>query len=229
MSKTYGNIIELNGRDFLETFIEKEIHDNFQYLLVSTDIETVGEYKNVMKMPQLIPNAMIMEYFMSKEKKMYKFEYNNFLRREEIRAIITTIMSAAVNNKFDIILLCSEEEDEYGYVKMIRKFIETEYNFPTYSYKKFCKARDTKSFIEVEDIEKVKDQVVLEVERIKQLNISLGVDGDKITKAKDMINDMSKKKMVKFCKAKGYKKYKDLEEKELRKYIIKKIEKESGK
>lgn len=223
-----GMIIQLEGNEFFTKFIENEVHSEYQYLLVSTDIDTSGEYKNIMKMKDLIPNGYIMEYFMSDEFKQYKFEYENFLRREEIRSIITVIMKTVVDNNFKVVLMCSEEEKEYKYIKMIRKFIEKEYGFPTYTYKKYCKCRENNEFKEVKNLDKIKKQVAKEIERINKLNIAIGREDNKLDKAKKQLEKMSKKDMKKFCKAKGFKKYKDLDEKELRKYIMKQISKESG-
>lgn len=222
-------IIQLEGNEFFTKFIPNEIHSDYQFLLVSTDIETTGEHKNVMKMKELIPNGYIMEYFMDKAQKQYKFEYENFLRRDEIRSIITVIMKTVIENKFKVVLMCSEEEKEYEYIKMIRKFIEKEYDFPTYTYKKYCKARDKGEFKEIKNLDKVTKQVASEIERINKLNIAIGGSDAKLDKAKKQLDKMSKKDMKKFCKAKGFKKYKDLGEKELRKYILKQISKESDK
>ena len=222
-----GFIIQLEGNDFFTKFVPNEIHSDYQYLLVSTDIETTGEHKNVMQMKQLIPNGYIMEYFMDKSMKQYKFEYENFLLRDEIRSLITVIMKTVVENKFKVILMCSEEEKEYGYIKMIRKFIEKEYGFPTYTYKKYCKAREKGEFKEVKNLDKIEKQIKSEIERINKLSIAIGGEDAKFKKAKKQLEKMSKKDMKKFCKAKGYKKYKDLDEKELRKFILHKMEGES--
>lgn len=224
-----GCIIELHGNDFFNKFIPNEIHSEYQYLLISTDIETSGEYKNVMRMNQLIPNAYIMQFMMDDAKKQYKFEYFSFLLRDEIRALVTIIMKSVVENNFKIVLLCSEEEKEYGYVKLLRKFIEKEYNFPTYTYKKYCKCREKGEFKEVKDLDTVKQQVKDEIKRIEKLSIAVGGDvSGKIKKAKKQLDKMSKKDMKAFCKAKGYKKYKDLNEKQLRKYILERVEEESA-
>lgn len=223
-----GCIIQLEGNEFFTKFINNEVYSDYQFLLVSTDIETTGEYKNVMKLKQLIPSGYIMEYFMDNAKKQYKFEYENFLRREEFRSIITVIVKTAVEKNFKVVLMCSEEEKEYEYIKMIRKFIEKEYGFPTYTYKKYCKAREKGEFKEVKNLDKIKAQVASEIERINKLNIAVGgEDKKKVEKAKKQLEKMSKKEMKEFCKAKGFKKYKGLDEKELRKYIVKKIKAES--
>lgn len=220
-----GMIIELKGNEFFEDFIENEIYSDYQFLLISTDIETRGEYKFVTPIPKLIPNSYIMEYFMEKKKKAYKREYEDFLRREENRAIITVIMKSVLIDKFKIILMCSEEEKEYGYVKMLRKFIEEEYNFPTYTYKKYCKARKTGEFKEVKNPEAIIKKVEAEIKRFKKLNISLDDKQDKLKKAEKQLQRMDKKSLKKFCKESGFKKYKDLDEDELRAYIIKKLRK----
>lgn len=223
-----GFIIQLEGDEFFTKFVPNEIHTDYQYLLVSTDIETTGEHKNVMPMKQLIPNGYIMQYFMDDAKKQYKFEYENFLLRDEIRSMITVIMKTVIDNNFKVILMCSEEEKEYGYIKMLRKFIEKEYGFPTYTYKKYCKAREKGEFKEVKNLDKIKKQIQYEVDRINKLSIAIGGENEKLKKAKKQLEKMSKKDMKAFCKGKGYKKYKDLSEKELRKYILKRIEEESA-
>lgn len=223
-----GHIIEVIGDEFLEKFIHQEDLMDYQYLLLSTDIQTTKEFKNVMEFPRLIPDGCILEYFMSKEMKQYKHEYYSFLMRDEIRAFITVMMKSVIDNGFKLVLLCSEEENEYKFIKMLRKFIEKEYNFPTYNYKKYCKARKEDSFKDIEDLEGIKKQIKKEVERIEKLKINVGEE-DKVDKAMKALDKMSKKELRQFCEKKGYKKkkYEDLDKDGLKEFIIKKIKKEA--
>lgn len=223
-----GHIIEVIGDEFLEKFIYQEDLMDYQYLLLSTDIQTTKEFTNVMEFPRLIPDGFILEYFMSKEMKQYKHEYYNFLMRDEIRAFITVMMKSVIDNGFKLVLLCSEEENEYKFIKMIRKFIEQEYNFPTYNYKKYCKARKDDNFKEIKDLEGIKKQIKKEIERIEKLKINVGEE-DKVDKAMKALDKMSKKELKKFCEKKGYKKkkYENLDKDGLKEFIIKKIKKEA--
>ena len=227
--KKTGHIIEIIGDEFLEKFIHDEDILDYQYLLLSTDIQTSKEFKNVMEYPRFIPEGAILEFFMSNEMKQYKHEYKNFLMRDEIRAFITVMMKSVIVNGFTLVLLCSEEENEYKFIKMIRKFIEEEYDFPTYTYKKYCKARENNDFKEIKDLPGIVKQIDKEVKRIEKLRIQIGEE-DKVEKAMKALENMSKKEMKAFCKKKGYKKkkYEDLEKEELKAFIIKKITKEAN-
>lgn len=228
-TKQTGHIIELIGDEFLEKFIHQEDVLDYQYLLLSTDIQTSKEFKNVMEFPRLIPDGCILEFFMSKEKKQYKHEYKNFLMRDEIRAFITVMMKSVVVNGFKLVLLCSEEEGEYKFIKMIREFIEEEYDFPTYTYKKYCKARENDDFREIKDLPGIVKQIDKEVKRIEKLQIQIGEE-DKVEKAMKALDKMGKKEMREFCKQKGYKKkkYEDLDKEQLKAFIIKKMKKEAN-
>ena len=228
-TKQTGHIIELIGDEFLEKFIHQEDVMDYQYLLLSTDIRTSKEFKNVMEFPRLIPDGCILEFYMSKEKKQYKHEYKNFLMRDEIRAFITVMMKSVVCNGFKLVLLCSEEESEYKFIKMIRQFIEEEYDFPTYTYKKYCKARDNDDFVPIKDLAGIEKQIDKEVKRIEKLQIQIGEE-DKVEKAMKALDKMGKKEMRAFCKQKGYKKkkYEDLDKEQLKAFIIKKMQKEAN-
>lgn len=227
--KQPGCIIELIGNEFLEKFIHQEDVLDYQFLLPSTDIETTNEFKNVFVFPKLVPDGYILEFFMSDEMKQYKHEYRNLLMRDEIRAFITVMMKSVVINGFKLVLLCSEEENEYKFIKMIRKFIEEEYGFPTYTYKKYCKARENNDFKEIKDLPGIVKQIEKEIKRIQKLQIQIGEE-DKLQKAMKALDNMDKKEMREFCKQKGYKKkkYKDLDKEELKKFIIKKIKEEAN-
>lgn len=224
-----GHIIELIGDEFLEKFIHQEDVLDYQYLLLSTDIQTTKEFKNVMEYPVLIPGGAILEFFLCKEMKQFKHEYKNFLMRDEIRAFITVMMKSVVMNGFKLVLLCSEEENEYKFIKLIRKFIEEEYDFPTYTYKKYCKARENDDFKEIKDLPGIVKQIDKEVKRIEKLKIQIGEE-DKYEKAMKALDKMSKKDMKEFCKQKGYKKkkYQDLDKEELKIFIMKKMKEEAN-
>lgn len=226
-----GQVIELTGDTFFDAFIKNDENINdYQYLLLSTDIQTTGEFTNVISFPALIPDGYLIEYYLSDEKKQFKHEYNNYLMKDEIRAFITVMMKSVVYNGFKLVLMCSEEENEYGYIKMIRKFIEKEYGFPTYNYKKYVKARDNGELKEIKDLEGIKQQIEKEVKRIEKLHINVGGgQEDKMEKASKALDKMSKKELKQFCKKKGYKKkkYQDLDKDGLKEFIIKKIKKEA--
>lgn len=226
--KQPGCIIELTGRELLEVFALNEDYRDFQFLLVSTDINSAEEFKNVTVMKNLIPTSWIIQEHLSDNKKVYKRMYEEFLDRPENRFMITTMIKTIFEHNFKLILLYSEEESEYYYVKLIRKYIEKYYGVPTYTYKDFLEARKNNVWKECKDPVATLEQVNKEIEYVMALDRNKDKSGlTKIEKAVKALENMKFKKIKEFCKEKGYKKYKKYETKEeLIEYVVKQLKKE---
>lgn len=222
-----GAIIEVSGPEFLTEFINNEPVENYQFVLCSNEITNNKKYPNVVAFNDLVPPSMVTEYFFINERKEYKRQMFDYLQRPEVHFLITSIMESVVNrDKFIIVLLSSEEESEMKYVKLIRKFIEKFYNFPTYNYREWVKACQTMEFKQVDDLTPIRELLAKELKGYEELRKSR--KPNKIETGLAALKKMSKKELKEFCKAKGYKKkkYKDLEEEELRKFVLKKFKKE---
>lgn len=227
--KEPGCIIELTGREFLEVFALNEDYRDFQFLVISTDISSAEEFKNVTVMKNLIPTSWIIQEHLSDNKKNYKRLYEEFLDRPENRFMITTMIKTIFEHNFKLILLYSDEESEYYYIKLIRKYIEKYYGVPTYNYKEFLDARKNDQWKVCKDPKSTLEQVNKEIEYVMALERNKSKDNlSKMDKAVKTLQDMKFKQLKEFCKEKGYKKYKKYETKdELIEYIIKKLEKEA--
>lgn len=222
-----GFIIELNGKKFIKDFIQEQDVSKFQYLVLSTDIEVseTNDLKNIFHNSSIIPKSATLQYALDDDQKSFKMAYLNELCEPYNRVFITTIMYSAVEKGLDMILICSEEEDEYGYLKQIRKFIEDVYDYPTFKYSKYKEYIKSHDAPEVNDIEKIKRQLLEEIEAIQKDKRPIE---KKIEGAKKAVRKMDKKQLKEYCKLKDIpkKKYKKLDKKELREFVCDLIDKE---
>lgn len=216
-----GAIIRLNSKKFIHDFLKEFDPNKFQFLLISENITTKGEYSNVYSLPALIPPPYITSVFINEGfSKAYKKGYLEYLQKPEVKSLITIMIQTVVIHDMNLVLLCSMSEDEFQYLDMICEFIEAEYKLNTYTYKKYQKDPEKASKI------KNKDEVTqILMKAIDKLHDS-GVDlNPKINKNKleKKLGKMDKGDLKKYCKQRGIKFDDDTSKKKLIKKIIKKV------
>lgn len=223
-----GYIIEMDGKTFIKEFIEEQDVSQFQYVVISTDITTSKELKNVYHTNCAIPTSATMQYHFDDDKKSFKIAYMNELCEPYNKTLISTIVYMAVERGLNIVLICSEEENEYKYLKAIRKFIEKIYSYPTFKYSKYRDYVKEHDKLNVEDIEKTKRIVLKEMNELEKQKQPIQ---ERIEQLKKSVKDMGKKDLKEFLKLKKVpkKKYSKLGKKELRKFVCDYVEAEMEK
>lgn len=215
-------IIRMSSDEFLDKFIKKHDYRKFNFLLISEDIKTVNKYKNVYSIPTLIPPYNVVSEFVANGYSAeYMKKYLDYISTPRVEAMITIMVKLCVIDNSNVIMLCSKAEDEFKYLDIICQYIEYTYGIKTYTYKKYKK--------DPEKCEKIDDKVKKKVSKIldKKIGEINDIDSPTVNKKQiaSRIEDMSRKDMIRFLKAHGYKVDKDFTKKQLRKLIIKKISK----
>lgn len=216
-----GLIMKMNSKTFINKFLKEYDPQDFQFLLVSENITSNGEHKNVMGLKALIPPVNIASIFVNEgTSKDYKKKYLDYIKKDNIRSLITIIVNAAVIQNLNVVLICSKSEDEFGYLDMICEFIEAEYKLKTYSFKKFHK--DPEKAMQIDNREKVSNILFKQMEKLKESGISLDskVDPEKLQKK---LQKLDKDELLKYCKYKNIKVDKDDGKKKIIKKIIKRL------
>ncbi len=189
-----GAIIRMSSKTFVEDFIKNENYKNFTFLLASNDIKTRGNYDNIYSMKVLIPPvSSLRSYVEQGVNKKYIKKYIEYLETRKMETILSVIVKAAVVEEQNVVILCSEEESEYEYTKILCKHIESVFKVPTYSYKKFKKEEHPG---ELKNREKT----------LKILKDLIGKENMKPTtltpkQLKNTLKDHSKKELIRMCKS----------------------------
>lgn len=216
-----GLIMKMDSKKFINKFLKEFNPEEFQFLLISENITTNNEHKNVMALPALIPPVNISSIYVNEGfSKEYKKKYLEYLKKENIKALVTIIVNAAVIQNLNVVLLCSKSESEFKYLDMICEFIEAEYKMKTYSYKKFSK--DPKKSMQIDNKEKVSNILFKNIEKLKEsgANFDSKINESKLEKK---LNKLDKKELVKYCKYKNIKVNKGASKKDIIKKIVKRL------
>jgi len=212
-------VIRLNSKKFISDFLKEFEQEKFQFILISEDITTKGKCSNVMPMTALLPPPNVLSLFIDDGKtKTYKKKYFEFLNKDDINFLVSTIVTGVMNN-LNMVLLCSKDEDEYGYIGMICDFIEDKYKLKTYTYKEFKNNPDKAKKI------KNRDQILKCLTDIKtslnpSSNISPIINKDKFIK---QLKSMEVSELKTFCKFKKIKIDDIKKKKHIIRQIVKKI------
>lgn len=210
-------IIRMTSDEFLDKFVKKHDYKKFNFLLISEDIKTTNQYKNVYAIPSLIPPPNIISDFIQvgySEK--YIKNYLDYISTPRVEAMITVAVKLAIIDNANVILICSKSENEFKYINIICQYIENIYGVKTYSYKKYKK--DPEACEEVNDKVKKKVAKVLE----KKIGEIQEIDPYKIPKKKEIrafVKPLGKKQMTKMLRTNGIKHNPKDSKKDLKKLV----------
>lgn len=214
-------IIKMSSDELLDKFIKKFDYKKFNFLLISENIKTEKRYKNVYAIPSLIPPPNIISTFINEgNSKNYVKKYLDYISTPRVEAMITIAVKLAIIDNSNVVLLCSKDEDEFGYVDIICQYIENIYGVQTYSYKKYKK--------NPEKCENVDDKVKKRVSKIleKKIGEMKDIEDSPKLKKKDMltkIEKLSKKELKKILKSNSIDYDKDDSKKKLIKKVMKNL------
>lgn len=215
-----GCIIRMDSEKFVMKFLKEYDANDFQFILVSDNITTTKKYKNIMAIPALIPPPnVISEYINEGFSKDYKKKYLDYLKKDDVNALVSILVKAAMGD-MRLVLLCSKSEDEYKYLKMLCEFIENYYKLKSYKLKDFKK--DPEKACKIKNKDEVVKILSKTMEKLKDVgeNLSPEIDKDKFIKK---LKKLEKKELYTFCKNKGIKVDKDMGKDDLIKKIKKKL------
>jgi hypothetical protein len=211
----------MNSEKLLE-FLKVYRDEDFQFILISQDITTVGRYKNVMSIKALLPPPnVIASWINDGEKSKYKEKYFNYLRNPEVESLVT-IMIKAVIDGMNIVIICSKSEDDMKYLKMLAEFIEEEYKLKVLTFKEFDK--NPALTVEIKNKEEVEAILIDKLEYIREeiggSSITPNINQDKIEKK---LKELDKYELIKYCHHHGIKADEDTSKKKIIKKILNKI------
>ena len=153
MSRGFVMFISVN--DLFKDFVRDhyELVEGAELLIISRDITANGEvsdndlpfgdnqytsrYESISFVPDLVPNASVMEYAHGTTKSEFCQAYMQQLDTKSSARYLCCIADSVVNDDSKIILVCSQTEYLLEYMEVLRDFMESRYKLNIYSYTDF--------------------------------------------------------------------------------------------
>lgn len=188
-------LIKLDSKTFLNKFCKEYNPNDFQIVLISNDIKSKNKFENVMVAKELFPSKEVLSAKVNAGDNDFKEGYFTQLKQHML-SVATIVLSVAKYNS-NVILLCSEVENEFEYIDILADFIETLYNIEAITFKKLKKKPKLLSKPIDEDI--VED-IEEEIEHIKKKYSKVG-GCEETSEILDeyilLVGDVGKKKLKK--------------------------------
>ena len=138
------SIYYMNGKTFQKTFLNENPSAilKTQFILVSSRIRKNGKHENVMSCNQLLPDKRIMaDYRNELDPDYFIKEYRKQLDRHKL--LLAIIIKGVIEENFTIVFLCSELEWKLKYMKELVSFVEEQFQYPIYDYKKYKEGKQS--------------------------------------------------------------------------------------
>ena len=138
-----ASIITINEKELVKDFVKKFNYKKYTFVLLSSDIVTEGKYNNVWPMNKLLPpSKVLVDIIDGAGKKAYKEKYRKYLNMPESLVYVMMILHRVAIDNGDVVLVCSEGEEELKYMKIFKDFLGDAFGTPVYKYKDYAKNPD---------------------------------------------------------------------------------------
>lgn len=198
-SITYSNTTEI------KKLTGKFDPEKYQFIICSEEVKPSKKksktYDNISELKNIVPPKKVIGQFNDN----YEGVYLKYIQ-EVLDTTIAIMVKAVIENKFDIVLVCSLPEYEMKYLKMFTEYISEAYDIPTGKFKKLVKGDEELTINSKEALEKAND-VLSDVDPEELNKISTGAKEEKEGKKDKKDKDKKKKKDKDKKKKKKDKKY----------------------
>ena len=152
----------MDGETLVKTYINedpKKIKET-QYVLISNSIRKNGKYKDQVVNANniLLPKQDLILDYDDYTSPSYQNAYREYIN--ERKPFLATLIKYAIEEDGIVILLCSKREKKYLYLDMLKEFIEDEFDYPVYNYKKYKKGKEKYRDIDYDDVIKKCNKVL---------------------------------------------------------------------
>lgn len=121
---------------FLNNESDKDILD-CQYVLISYRIRSGNSRKNVVCYNSLYPDSNILA--MSENMDSFRELYYDQIKK--FKSIIAILIKGSIEEKYNIIFMCSKKENKIGYLKILSDYIYETFGYPVYDYLDYVECR----------------------------------------------------------------------------------------
>lgn len=191
----------MSGKTFLNQYINEDPKKvmKTQFVIVSSTIRKNGKYEDqvINGNNVLAPSQyLIADYDDYKHNTEYRREYFNQL--DEGRAFLATIIKYVIEENMTVVLLCGQREKKYNYLNMIQEYVEQEFGFHIYDYKKYKDGKEKPVKIDQSEVLYVCNRILKKAKKDKKKKMLSTEKG-----RKSYISEMKKKTMKKELKKRG--------------------------
>jgi predicted RND superfamily exporter protein len=192
----------MHGKTFLKNFINEDPVKvlRTQFVLVSARLRKSGKYKQVITAGNyLFPNNTILSNLAASEGT--KYDIDDFLQeyRDQLKdnlPMFATLVKGAIEDKYTIVFLCGYSERKLKYLKELARFIEDEFRYPVYDYKKYKKGKEKKKEYKKSECLERANKILAKAQKQKYKN-----DMESSKGREEILKNMDKKQMKKKLKS----------------------------
>lgn len=188
-------LITMNDSRLLPKFAKKFDIDNFNFILVSKNIKNTGDFKNVSSLVSLMPPPQIMHEYINGDISKFRERYFSYLTTPICSSLIAVLVKLLVE-KSNVVILCSEEEKEYGYIKMISQYIEKVYGIDSMKAKEYIKNPNDELL--ADKLDRTKEILKEKLAQIKPEHLSNTIP-IKRKAMKKKLKDATKDELIQMC------------------------------
>ena len=128
--------------------------DNVESELPFEDATSTSRYESITFVPDLVPNASVMEYSHGSTRDMFYKAYMEQLSTKSSSKYLCCIVDTVVNDDSKIFLICSQTEYLLEYMEVLKDYMESQYKMKIYSYVDF--QTDNNCIFDIGDKEEIK-------------------------------------------------------------------------
>lgn len=212
----------MDSKEFLKKFCKSYDYRNFQFILISQNIKSEKKYKEAYQLDALMPSTITLASIIHNgDTKTFKAKYSAQLLSEKCDGLITLMMKLLIKDGKNIVLMCTPEEMEYGYMKMLKKYIESVYKVKVFKFKEFDKLARTDE--DVESVSSSKSEKILK-KKLKTLNKNVVLGESQNRKiVKDKLGEMKRSELKAYAEDRGLRLAEDEGKKDIISRILKYI------
>lgn len=137
----------MSGKTFLTQYINEDLDKVWktQFVIVSSTIKKSGKYEKKKRMINannlLFPKEdLIVDYKDYRHNDAYKARYYDQL--DANKPFFATLIKFVIDKRTTVVFLCGEREKKYGYFEIMQDYLEDEFNFHIYNYKKYKEGKE---------------------------------------------------------------------------------------
>lgn len=158
-------MVYMTSKVFQDIFLVNESDQDIleaQYVLVSSRIRRKDASKTniISAMNTLYPNAHVYSALTDKD---FRERYIEQLVENE--TLLSALIKGSIDEKYNIIFLCTKNEGKMKYLKYLSEFIYMEFGYPVYEYSQFASGACHILKYDKEDVLKHCNRILKEAEK----------------------------------------------------------------
>ena len=127
----------MTSKDLQKVFLKNERDEdilNMQYVICSLRIRKRKEYDNIISAQSILfPNPDVCSALTDEDMRERYFH-----QLMTAKAFIATLIKASIEEKYNIVFLCTKNEGKMKFLRYLSEFVYLEFGYPIYEYKRYA-------------------------------------------------------------------------------------------